>query len=318
MSAQPATAGPECPSVSVIIPAYNAGRFLGRALDSVCAQTYPLEHLEVVVIDDGSSDETAEVAGLFAESLPGLQIYSQRNRGVAAARNLGILVSTAELVAFLDADDQWQPDKISRQVAVFADNPALGLVHCGCDFVDSDGHLLPDWPRKSRLDQGDILLEFLCDFFLITSAVMVPRAVLDEVGAFDEALRVGEDNELFLRILAAYPAGCATETLLLRTVRPDSLSREDYDLDARVDLEIIERFLAMHPAFARAHQERIDRYLAEYLFGYGYRLLDDGRVGQARAVFMQSLGRHFSTGAARSLLRSYLPHSLVRRYHPPA
>lgn len=305
-------AGSELPLVSVIIPAFNAARFLPWALASVAEQNYPTDRIETIVIDDGSNDDTLAIARTFEDHLPGLQIFSQPNQGVSAARNLGILVSSGELIAFLDADDRWLPDKVAAQVEVFQAEPTVGLVHCGFDFVDQDGAALPDWPRRSRLDQGDVLLEFLCDFFLITSAVMVSRTVLDHVGGFDESMKVGEDNELFLRIVSAFLVGCAPQTLLERTVRPDSLSRQDFDLDARVDLATIERFLAQHPEFAHRHQERIDTHLATYLYGFGYRLLDEGQVNQGRSMLLSSLGRRWSVPAARSLVRSYLPDAVAR------
>lgn len=304
--------GSGLPLVSVIIPAFNAARFLPRAVASVAAQGYPADRIETIVVDDGSTDETLSLARTLETYMPGLQVFSQPNQGVSPARNLGIAVSSGELIAFLDADDQWLPDKLAAQVAIYQADPDLGLIHCGFDFVDQDGAALPDWPRKSRLDEGDILLEFLCDFFLITSAVMVPRATLDRVGGFDESLKVGEDNELFLRIVSSSQVGCARRSLLERTVRPDSLSRQDFELDARVDLATIERFLAQNPDFSRRHRERIDAHLATYMFGYGYRLLDEGLVNQGRRMLLRSLGRRWSVPATRSLVRSYLPDALAR------
>ena len=304
--------GGKLPLVSVIIPAFNAVRFLPRALESVAAQGYPADRIETIVIDDGSTDDTLLLARSFRGQMPALQVFSQPNQGVAAARNLAITVSSGELIAFLDADDRWLPDKIAAQVEVFQAEPTVGLIHCGFVFVDQDGRALPDWPRRSRLDEGDILLEFLCDFFLITSGVMVPRKVLEEVGAFDDSLKVGEDNELFLRIVSAFRVGCAPRILLERTVRPDSLSRQDFDLDASVDLATIERYLAQHPAFARQHRARINAHLASFLYGFGYRLLDEGQVNQARRMLRRSLRRRWSMPAARSLLRSYLPDALAR------
>ena len=298
------------PLVSVVIPAFNAAGFLPRALASVAAQSYPADRIETIVIDDGSADDTLAIA--LEGAAPGLQVFSQPNKGVSAARNLAIAVSSGELIAFLDADDKWLPDKIADQVEVYQADPSVGLIHCGYAFVDQDGTALPDWPRRSRLDQGDVLLEFICDFFLITSGVMVPRTVLERVGGFDESLKVGEDNELFLRIVSAFTIACATRTLLERTVRPDSLSRQDFDLDVRVDLATIERYLEQHPLFARAHQARIDAHLASYLYGFGYRLLDQGKVSQARRILRSSLGRRWSVPAVRCLLRSYLPDALAR------
>lgn len=305
------TSTQDLPVVSVVIPVFNAARYLPRALESVAAQNYPADRLETIVIDDGSTDESLEIARSFETRSPGIQVFSQPNQGVSAARNLGILVSSGNLIAFLDADDRWLPEKVAAQVKVYQSDPTVGLIHCGFDFVDDDGMDLTDWPRESRLDQGDILLEFICDFFLITSAVMVTRAALDQVGGFDESLMVGEDNELFLRIVSAFQVGCADQNLLKRTVRSDSLSRQDADLDARVDLTTIENFLTLHPVFTRKHRERLDGRLANYLFEFGYRLLDEGHVNQARGMLRRSLERRLSVPAARSLLRSYLPDKLA-------
>jgi glycosyltransferase involved in cell wall biosynthesis len=304
--------GSRFPLLSVIIPAFNAARFLPNALASVAEQNYPADRIETIVIDDGSNDDTLAVAQNFEKQMSGLQVFNQPNQGVSAARNLGILVSSGELIAFLDADDRWLPDKLAAQVEIFRQEPTVGLVHCGFVFVDQDGAPLPDWPRRSRLDQGDVLLEFLCDFFLITSAVMVRRTVLEHVGGFDESMKVGEDNELFLRIVSAFMVGCAPQVLLERTVRPDSLSRQDFDLDARVDLATIERFLAQNPVFARRHRKRIGAHLASYLYGFGYRLLDEGQVSQARRMLQRSLRWRWSVPATRSLLRSYLPGAVAR------
>jgi glycosyltransferase involved in cell wall biosynthesis len=301
------------PRVSVIVPAYNAAPYLERTLDSILEQNYPADHIEVIVIDDGSSDDSLKIANRYSNQLADLKTCSQPNSGVSSARNLGIMLSNGELIAFLDADDRWRPDKIKAQVSVFDADASLGLVHCGCAFVNESGTLLSGWSRQSRLDQGDILLEFVCDFFLITSTVMVPRSVLDIVGAFDEGLKVGEDNDLFLRILSKYRAGCASDTLTERTVRAGSLSRQDYDLDARTDLQILGRFLQSHPIFASQHKRRIDSHLSSYLFSYGYRLLEDGRVEQARDILRRSLKVSWSSRASRTLIRSYLPPRLVGR-----
>jgi glycosyltransferase involved in cell wall biosynthesis len=302
------------PPVSVIVPAYNCAAYLPRAIDSVLAQTYPADRFEILVIDDGSSDDSAAIAAAYVERDRRVQLLRQANAGPAAARNRGIFAARGKLVAFLDADDTWEPTKLAEQAALFARDPELGLVHCSVRFVDPNGDPVDGWVRRTRPARGDILLDFICDFFLITSAVMVPRRCLDEVGHFDETLRVGEDNELFLRLLARYRVDCVEAPLLFRTIRPDSLSREDFDLDARNDLMILDRFLLAHPEFARQHRQRINERYASYLYEYGYRLLETGQTGRARAVLLDSLRRRASLGAAKALLRSALPERAVRMW----
>lgn len=297
------------PSISVIIPCYNGARFLQRAIATVQAQRYPRDRIQIVVVDDGSSDDSHRIACEMAERDGRILALRQANAGPGAARNFGIACSQGDLIAFLDCDDTWAPSKLVRQARRLRDDPALGLVHCACRFVDAEGVEVHGWVRKSRSVEGYALLELFCDFFLITSAVMVRRRCLDAVGGFDPALRVGEDYDLFLRLASHYPIGCVDAPLLNRTLRPDSLSRLDFDLDARNDLLILERFIKANPEFERRHHEQVQTRFANYLYDYGYRLLEGGQVPRARAVLAESIRRRPSMGAAKALVRSILPRS---------
>ena len=300
------------PTISVIIPAYNCARYLAKALDSVLAQRYPADLVDIVVVDDGSVDMTPDVARSYAARDPRIHVISQQNAGVSAARNRAIEASRGELVAFLDADDTWQPEKLALQAAVHRRNPLAGIIQCGARFVGPDGEPLHGWVRQSKVLRGDILLDYVCDFFLITSALVVPRTCLDAVGWFDESMTVGEDHDLFLRLLSKYPADGVDDLLLNRTVRADSLSREDFDKDARHDLMLLDDFMQANPDFYRQHARRIDARYAEYLYLYGYRLLEEGRRDRAQDVLMQSLKRKPTVAAAKALVRSALPDSVVR------
>lgn len=299
------------PTVSVVIPSYNCSRYLPRALDSVLDQRYPRHCIDIVVVDDGSVDDSAAIAHAYAARDRRIRVIEQANAGPAAARNRGIEASAGELVAFLDADDTWEPEKLAMQAEVYRCNPLVGLIQCGARFVDADGTPLRDWVRKSRVLRGDILLEYVCDFFLITSAVVVPRSCLDAVGWFDESLRIGEDHDLFLRLLSRFHADGVDAALLNRTVRPDSLSRLDFDADARQDLLLLDDFVQANPDFYRRHARRIDARFAQYLYLYGYRLLEEGRRNHAQGVLMRSLRKRPSVAAAKALVRSALPPAVV-------
>src|SRR5690606_21734140 len=194
------------PGISVVVPSYNCAGYLERALASVQAQRYPADRVDIVVVDDGSVDDTPAVARRFAASDPRITVIEQANAGPAAARNRGMQAGGGELVAFLDADDTWEPDKLALQAEVYCRDPLVGVIQCGARFVDAGGRPLKGWVRCSRVLRGDILLDYVCDFFLITSSVVVPRQCLVAVGWFDETLRIGEDHDLFLRLLARYPA----------------------------------------------------------------------------------------------------------------
>ena len=279
------------PTISVVMPSYNSQAYLSRAVESVLAQRYPADRLEIIIVDDGSSDDAPLIAEQYAERHSRVLALRQAKAGPAAARNRGIAAAGGELIAFLDSDDAWQPTKLARQAALFQADPELGLVHCGCNFVDQVGHPVNGWVRHPRPVQGDALLEFFCDFFLILSSVVVPRRCLDAVGHFDPALRVGEDNDLFLRLLARYRIGCVDAPLLDRTIRGDSLSREDFDLDARNDLAILDAFVQANPDFAQRHRERVRARFADYLYDYGYRLLDAGDTARARALLLNAVNK---------------------------
>ena len=300
------------PSVSVIIPLYNGRVWLERAIASAQAQLYPPALLQIVVVDDGSSDGSAELADQLSLADPRILVLRQANAGPAAARNTAIEASNGELIAFLDCDDTWEPSKLARQVQMLLADPKLGVIHCGTRFVDAAGQPVNDWVRRSRTEHGEVLLEYFCDFFLITSALLVPRRCLDAVGLFDPSLRIGEDHELFLRLLNRYPLGCVDKQLLNRTIRPDSLSRQDFDLDAHNDLMIMDRFRWAEPDFAQANRVRIANRYADYLYNYGYDLLKHGQSERARTTLLRSLGWRFSMRALRALVRSVLPAQAAR------
>lgn len=293
-------------TLSVIIPTWNCAARLVGALDSVAAQTYPHERIEALVVDDGSTDDTAERVAEFASRSPfAVRYVRQANAGPAAARNHGLRLARGEVIAFLDADDAWRPTKLLRQMPLLTQ--AVGLVYCGNVFVDADGRELRDYPRRIGVHRGDVVLQLFCDFFLLTSAVVITRAAVDVVGEFDETLGVGEDYDYFLRVARHCHVDCVDEPLLVRCVRADSLSRRDYALDARVDLATLQRFLRANPEFARAHRREIDQRIARYRYDFAWRLLADHRRGAAAIELLKSLRSRASVAAVRALARTFVP-----------
>ena len=191
-------AAAQSPLVSAVIPTFNRGPLLERAIGSVLAQTY--RPVEIIVVNDGSTDDTAARVGRL--DIPGLRYFHTRaNAGAAAARNLGIAEARGDLIAFLDADDEWLPEKIARQVAAFAGGPQrIALIYCGAAEVS------PDWPTVERhpVLRGALFEKLRLRNFLRTPSVMVRRDVLDRVGGFDCGLAACEDWDLWLRIARDY------------------------------------------------------------------------------------------------------------------
>ena len=186
------------PRVSVIIPTYNRARQVCAAVDSVRAQTFG--DFELIVVNDGSTDDTAERLRVYDA---GLKVLAQPNRGVAAARNAGVKAARGGLLAFLDSDDLWLPHKLQAQVDFFADNPSAMWQQTEETWLRNGRRVNPK-KRHAKLG-GRIFKESLELCLVSPSAVMLRRRVLDEMGLFDESLPACEDYDLWLRILTRYP-----------------------------------------------------------------------------------------------------------------
>src|SRR2546427_7996178 len=198
------------PLVSVIIPNYNYGPYLPQALDSVLAQSYP--HVEIVVVDDGSQDESESIIRSYGNRVRSI---NQKNQGVSAARNRGARESTGELLAFLDADDVWLPAKLERQVELILCDPEIGLVHCGIEEINSEGTSL-----RTFLDgmQGWVsreMLRFNRSVIIASgSTALVPRRTFEAVSGFDPKLSTSADWEFCYRVASRQRVGFIPEPLV--------------------------------------------------------------------------------------------------------
>jgi glycosyltransferase involved in cell wall biosynthesis len=185
-------------TVSVVIPCYRQAHFLHEAIESVLAQTDPVE---IIVVDDGSPDNTAEVAARY----PGVRCVRQENRGLGGARNAGFRVSEGEYVLFLDADDRLLPDAVAAHLTCFAEHPEAGFVVGDIDNINADGSYLgsPRWP----LLQGNVYEELLkVNHVANTIAVMFRRSVIERVGGFKMSCSPSEDVELLLHAARLFPS----------------------------------------------------------------------------------------------------------------
>lgn len=209
------------PTVSVVIPAYNAAWCVRRAIDSVLAQDY--RDFELIVVNDGSTDDTAAVLSGYGDTL---RVVEQANGGLSSARNAGIRAARGEFVAFLDADDWWLPGKLARQFALMRSRPELGFSSTAARVEDPDGHLLNVWACARWQDSFLVhLFESTADVAGSGSAVIARRALLERSGGFDESLRSLEDIDMWMRLAAISDYACLDEPLAVILKRSDSMSR---------------------------------------------------------------------------------------------
>lgn len=229
MSVQATSALP--PLVTVIIATYNRSKLVADAVESVQAQTYP--NVEIIVVDDGSKDDTLAVLSRFGSRI---RVLSQPNGGPGAARNNGIRHASGDLVAFLDDDDTWRPNKLSVQVRLFED-PDVHLVHAGIMFRYEDSARDCTLMRGAHVDLHDMLRGII----LSLNTVVVRRSVFDELGVFDESFRVAEDYEFFMRVAAKYPSHGVDEIVADVKITPNSAGRQ-----YGASLKQAQRVLAKH------------------------------------------------------------------------
>lgn len=231
------------PLISVIVPAYNAERTILDTIRSVQQQTF--RDLELIVVDDGSTDRTLELVERVAE--PRLRVVSQPNAGVSAARNRGIALAAGACLTFLDADDLWMPEKLERQWAALEAHPGAGVAYSWTYFIDEDGRLL--YAQDPVFYEGDVLKELLVRNFIASgSNVLVRREAIEASGGFDPDLNFSADWEFCVRLAARSPFVVVPEYHILYRQSSSSMStRLDLVWEQKTLLAIERAFRAISP-----------------------------------------------------------------------
>jgi glycosyltransferase involved in cell wall biosynthesis len=278
----------------VVIPCYNQAHFLGEAIESVFSQSY--RRFEVIVVDDGSTDETSEVAVRYGEE--GVRLIRQENRGLARARNRGLEGAKGEYVVFLDADDRLLPRALEAGLECFEAHPECALVAGHSRFMDADGFIRAE-PRPPRPIGSDLFLALLeRRYFVIPGAVMYRCAVIESVGAFDTSLGAAEDYDLYFRIAKTFPVYWHHEVVL-------EYRKHDASMTRKAGLMLQHTVVVLRRQWRYVRGKR--RYREAFQVGlrsgreeYGYRLAEWVReqIGQGR--WREALGGAY----------------LLARYHP--
>ena len=262
--------------VAIVMPAFEAEDEIRHAIDSVLAQTY--SDWQLIVVDDGSTDGTADVARSVSD--PRIAVVTLEHTGLpAAARNAGISATGSEFVAFLDADDVWEPTKLELQVALMDARPEVGLVYSYADHLVDGERRRVDWEPLG----DDAFAQLSGGNALYNSTVILRRALLEQFGLLDEdpRLRGTEDYALWLRLAGRTEFACVPERLLLYRVRPDGLGRDGLRMAAGV-LIALEKELAASPG-------RFERLGPTFLREYGIRRFLNGFPGAGRPELLAAL-----------------------------
>ncbi len=294
------SAAMDAPDVTVVIPCYNAAPYIGATIRSVLAQQRP--GMEIIVVDDGSSDGSLE---LVHAQFPQVRALSQVNQGVAAARNHGLREARGTWVAFVDADDIWLPGKLAAQFALMASVPGCRMSYTAWQVWPSQ-QPEPDPDYLARLagsaadatrwrgPSGWIYPQLLLDCVVWTSTVLAERALFEQIGGFDPALRLGEDYDLWLRASRVTPILRVPHPYALYRIHPASITHswptENYR--ALVIGRALQNWGVRSPDGSAADQGAVRRVLAKSWSDYGLAHLDGGSLAQARRAGWTALRAH--------------------------
>ncbi|GAB1723750.1 MAG: glycosyltransferase [Nitrospira sp. CR1.1] len=298
------------PRVSVVIPTFNCERFIGRTVDSALRQTY--RDFEVIVVDDGSTDGTPAVLARYGEAL---HCIKQENQGASAARNTALTNATGEFIAYLDADDLWDPQKLARQVAYLDANPACGFVHTEVAVIDEQDMVLHarfNQETRRRVPQGRCLKDILQRSHIQTLTVLERRSAFERAGMFDLRLPVAQDYLHWIQVvLQGYEVGYVPDPLGQYRWRAGSLMSSQRRLLG--DFTKIYEILLNEYGLEGAHGVEIQRLVATQLYANQRQLAYLERLECSGAVARQRL-RHlvrqwpFRLELYMDLAKSYLGH----------
>jgi glycosyltransferase involved in cell wall biosynthesis len=305
------------PTVSVIVPAYNAEKTILETIQSIRAQTF--SDFELIVINDGSSDRTVELLSTIND--PRLKVSSYENGGLPVARNRGIQRATGEFITFIDADDLWKPDKLEAQLKALQEYPEAGVVYSWTAFIDENSNFLYAW--EPLYWRGNVYPRLLIRNFISSgSNLLVRRQFIQAAGEFDPNLKSVEDWDYYLRLAALCPFAVVPEYHILYRRSTQSMTSK-VDVMEKANLTVIERAFQAAPSELQYLKNRslanAYRYLAkQYLFNGS----DRQEVQQAQQKLFKAIQLSPQILFKRETLRliikwltvKFLPQEVARRF----
>ncbi|MFD2167330.1 glycosyltransferase family 2 protein [Thalassotalea euphylliae] len=289
------------PLISVIVPNYNGAAFIHEAVSSILNQSY--ENLEVIVVDDGSSDNSAEIIELLASNDSRVVSIFKENGGVSKARNLGIAKAQGEYIAFLDSDDFWHPDKLAQQLDALGKQNVKVCFSAFKRWEPDNAGMYPSAEQLYQIQNPNTLAEVDSDFstalypkmfedvYIWTGTILMDKSVLDDVGCFNEDLVIGEDYDLWLRIAFRYRAVKLAFPFALYRTNPNSITRKVHEQNFQaLVLEYTKEKFGLTDAFGDSlPEDSFNEILYQQWFTYGYQCFWANRRDLARSAFNRSL-----------------------------
>ena len=285
------------PTISVIIPTFNRCNLLGRAINSILAQSMSVE--EIIVVDNGSTDGTRD---MLRSSFPMVRCVDEHKPGVSAARNCGLSVAIGDWIAFLDSDDAWLPKKLEKQMAVYSENSNLRLIHTNEIWYRRGKRV--NQMKKHKKRGGNIFKHCLPICCISPSSVLLRKDLIQYVGLFDEELPACEDYDMWLRVTAREPVLYIDEALTVKYGgHSDQLSKKFWGMD-RFRVQSLEKLLArkiltntqieathrvllkklnilIKGGLKRGNSEVVDFYSEKLAYWIGAEILDDAYAKKA-------------------------------------
>lgn len=305
--------------VSVIVPVYNRVEYVAETIESILAQTY--ESLELVLINDGSTDDSLAILKAYQQRFPDkIVVIDQTNQGQIAARNNGIKQASGHFIAFLDSDDLWYPEKLALQIPLFQ-NANIGLVYCAIENIDANGAVISTEMCDEKIT--DTIYEHLLVQNRMTGgSVVVTKTALDDVGLFDPAFKAAENWDLWLRVTQKYKAALVNKVLVKYRMHAGNMSK-----NSLLMLEAKENIINKHSDLANdkpALRGALLKARADLAYRYGLYYSLKGDYSLARKFFKtanrfvpgykdvnQRIYRSY-LGKSVNMLLSFFKHKLAR------
>ncbi|NQT82438.1 glycosyltransferase [bacterium] len=271
------------PTVSVVISTYNYGRFLAEAIDSVLAQTY--KDYEIIVVDDGSTDNTREVVQPYTD-LPNFIYHVKPNGGQPSALNKGIQLSRGRFIAFLDADDKWLPEKLERQMPLFEGRPQVGVVYCRRALFNEERVIGDHYSKPLR--SGMVINWLLVDNFVPFASSIVRKECFEKAGPFDPKMKRCNDYDLWLRIALHYEFDFVDEPLHLYREGHVRMSSDGMAM-IRGAFRVQRKFLRHCECPHMIKRSAVRAATSDKYWLLGRLYVEEGRKGKGRLAFLHAL-----------------------------